>query len=81
MSKNNLIGSNFILKDKQLTMEMKKPFASLRARAGARAMYPDESENSLCVTIELPHPNQIIADLVDLINTFMPDVRMLPVYA
>ena len=49
MSKNNLIGSNFILKDKQLTMEMKKPFASLRARAGARAMYPDESENSQSV--------------------------------
>ncbi|KKS94929.1 MAG: hypothetical protein UW68_C0008G0011 [Candidatus Collierbacteria bacterium GW2011_GWB1_44_6] len=46
----NNIGSNFILKDKQLTWEMKKPFASLRAGAGARAMYPDESENSLSVT-------------------------------
>ena len=43
------IGSNFFLRDKQLTGEMKKPFASLRARAGARAMYPDESENSLSV--------------------------------
>jgi len=32
------IGSNYFLKDKQLTGELKKPFASLRAWAGARAM-------------------------------------------
>jgi hypothetical protein len=40
---------DFFLKDKQLTWEMKKPFASLRARAGARAMYPNAGENSQSV--------------------------------
>ncbi len=39
------IGSNYFLKDKQLTGELKKPFASLRAWAGARATDPKISEN------------------------------------
>ncbi len=27
------------------------------------------------VTLRLPQPNQIISDLVDLFNTFLPDLR------
>ena len=44
------IGSNYFLKDKQLTGELKKPFASLRAWAGARATDPKVSENFCKVT-------------------------------
>ena len=43
------IGSNFFLKDKQLQIEYKKPFASLRAAALARASVPAHLENSLIV--------------------------------
>ena len=44
------IGSNYFLKDKQLVGELKKPFASLRAWAGARATDPKISENFCKVT-------------------------------
>ena len=44
------IGSNFFLKDKQLQIEYKKPYASLRAAALARASVPAHLENSLIVT-------------------------------
>jgi DNA invertase Pin-like site-specific DNA recombinase len=64
------IGSNFFLKDKQLIGEMKKPFASLRARAGARAMYPDESENSLSVTPSCQNTNQTLNMLTELFKRF-----------
>ncbi len=39
------IGSNYFLKDKQLTGELKKPFASLRAWAGARAISQKSGRN------------------------------------
>ena len=44
------IGSNYFLKDRQLQIEYKKPFASLRAAALARASVPAHLENSLIVT-------------------------------
>ena len=44
------IGSNFFLKDKQLQAEYKKPYASLRAAALARATIPADADFSLCVT-------------------------------
>ncbi|KKT39727.1 MAG: hypothetical protein UX47_C0010G0050, partial [Candidatus Collierbacteria bacterium GW2011_GWA2_46_26] len=43
------IGSNFFLKDKQIMVEWEKPFASLRAWAGARATYPDSPDLSRSV--------------------------------
>ena len=44
------IGSNFFLKDKQLQIEYKKPYASLRAAALARATIPADADFSQCVT-------------------------------
>ncbi len=44
------IGSNYFLKDKQLTGELKKPFASLRAWAGARAISQKSGRNFFEVT-------------------------------
>ena len=43
------IGSNFFLKDKQIIVEWEKPFASLRAWAGARATDPVPTEMSRSV--------------------------------
>ncbi len=43
------IGSNFFLKDKQIIVNWEKPFASLRAWAGARATTPKTSGESLSV--------------------------------
>ena len=43
------IGSNFFLKDKQIMVEWEKPFASLRAWAGARATTTTSPEISKCV--------------------------------
>ncbi len=44
------IGSNFFLKDKQLRIEYKKPFASLRAAALARATLSEADDLLLSVT-------------------------------
>ncbi len=44
------IGSNFFLKDKQLIVYLRKPFASLRAAGIARATVPMHLQSSLCVT-------------------------------
>ena len=44
------IGSNFFLKDGQLTIDLKKPFATLRAAALARRRNAYFDEHSLCVT-------------------------------
>ncbi len=44
------IGSNYFLKDKKLTGELKKPFASLRAWAGARAISQKYGRNFFEVT-------------------------------
>ena len=43
------IGSNFFLKDKQIIVEWEKPFASLRAWAGARATTPNTGGESQSV--------------------------------
>ena len=43
------IGSNFFLKDKQIIVNWEKPFASLRAWAGARATTPKTGGKSLSV--------------------------------
>ena len=43
------IGSNFFLKDKQIIVNWEKPFASLRAWAGARATTPKTGEESQSV--------------------------------
>jgi len=59
----NNIGSNFFMKDKQLTGELKKPFASLRAWAGARATDPKISENFCKVTPRVAEWNQIWSEL------------------
>ncbi len=45
------IGSNYFLKDNQLSGELKKPFASLRAWAGARAESSQSGRNFFEVTL------------------------------
>ena len=35
------------------------------------------AENSILVTLDLPQPNQIISDLVELMRLFLPDIKRL----
>ena len=70
------IGSNFFLKDKQLQIEYKKPFASLRAAALARATIPAAADFSLSVNIVLPRWNTLLANLIKIHSTLKQFIQL-----